>query len=233
MKSANTSATDAPHGSIETILSASPHCACGPMRSVGAVSVRSARWPRVRLPAATASARYTPYEPEWVPMTLRCPRLAVVPTTGPRAAAVGAPQRIGGAPLGPWPGWDVRRMCFAPDGPGVSEVMHCFHEPEGSIGLQAQAHVHVVVQHPVDADRRRFTAVRHEAQRFVQRDGRGVGRIRGEVELADAVGFAGVRDHRLQQAASEAAAAVRLGDEDAPHEALVLQLAHLLAVPGG
>jgi hypothetical protein len=26
---------------------------------------------------------------------------------------------------------------------------------------------------------------------------------------------------------------VRVGDEDAPHEALVLQLAHLLAVPGG
>src|SRR5256714_607477 len=159
------------------------------------------------------------------------------PTTGPRAAALGAPQWIAGAPLGPWPGWDVRRMCFAPAVPGVSEAMDCFHEPEDEpeapIGLQAQAHVHIVVQHAVDADGGRFTAVSHEAQRLVERDGRRVGGVRGEVELPDAVGVAGVRDHGLQPAAAEAAAAVRVGDEHAPHEALVLQLAHLLAVPGG
>ena len=59
------------------------------MRSVGAVFVRSARWPRVRLPAATASARYTPYEPECVPITLRWLRLVVEPTTGPRSTAGG------------------------------------------------------------------------------------------------------------------------------------------------
>src|SRR5438067_10082797 len=119
---AKTSATDAPHGSMETMRPASPHCGYGPMRSVGAVSVRSARWPRGRLPAATASARYTPYEPEWVPMTLRWLRLTVVPTTGPRSAALGAPQRMAGALVAPWPGCEVRRMCFAP-GPGISEAM--------------------------------------------------------------------------------------------------------------
>jgi hypothetical protein len=43
-------------------------------------------------PDATASARYTLYEPLWVPITLRCERLVVVPTTGPRSVAVAAPQ---------------------------------------------------------------------------------------------------------------------------------------------
>src|ERR1700704_695714 len=118
MKSENTSATEAPQGSMDTILVASPHRGYGPIRSVGEVLVRSARWPLRRLPAATASARYTPYDPECVPMTLRWLRLTVVPTTGPRSAAVGAPQRMAGAPLAPcWPGWDVSRMCRAPGVP--------------------------------------------------------------------------------------------------------------------
>ena len=67
------------------------------MTSVGAVLVRSALCSRDSAPAATASARYTLYEPLCVPITLRWARLVVVPTTGPRSAAVGAPQRIGGA----------------------------------------------------------------------------------------------------------------------------------------
>jgi hypothetical protein len=55
----------------------------------------------------------------------------VVPTTGPRSAAVGAPQRIAGAPLAPWTGWDVSRMCplgLGPVVPLISEPMHCFRQ---------------------------------------------------------------------------------------------------------
>ena len=79
------------------------------MVSVGAVLVRSALCSRLRAPAATASALYTLYEPLWVPMTLRCARVVVVPTTGPRCVAVAAAQWIGRepAPLA----WEVRRMC--------------------------------------------------------------------------------------------------------------------------
>ncbi len=88
------------------------------MVSVGAVSVRSARWPRERAPAATASARYTLYEPLCVPITLRCARALVVPTTGPRSAGSAAPQRIAGAPVPP--ACEVRRMC---PGAGLSGDM--------------------------------------------------------------------------------------------------------------
>src|SRR5438045_1120785 len=212
---------------MATILSASPHCTYGPIRSVGAVSVRSARWPRGRLPAATASARYTPYEPECVPITLRWLRLTVVPTIGPRSSAVGAPHWIAGARLGPWPGWEVRRMCLPP---GVSEPMDCAASGgRAPIGLQPQAHVHVVVQRAVHADRGGLAAVHDEAERLVQRHRAGVGGIGGEVQLADAVGAARERDHGFEQAARQAASTMRLGHEHAPHEALVLQLAPLLA----
>jgi hypothetical protein len=47
----------APNGSSETMRSASNQAGCGPMLSVGIVSVRSARWARFSEPAATASAR--------------------------------------------------------------------------------------------------------------------------------------------------------------------------------
>src|SRR3954470_9154888 len=78
------------------------------MMSVGAVLVRSALCSRLRAPAATASARYTLYEPLCVPITLRWARLVVVPTIGPRSAGVAAPHWMGRAP---WPpAWDVRRM---------------------------------------------------------------------------------------------------------------------------
>src|SRR5881409_3530332 len=100
----------APQGSMETMRSGSAHCGCGPIRSVGAVLVRSARWPRSSAPAATASARYTPYEPECAPITLRWLRLVVLPTTGPRSAGSPAPQCNAGAPVAPWPGCDVSRM---------------------------------------------------------------------------------------------------------------------------
>src|SRR6476659_4407786 len=94
---ANTSATMAPHGSMLTILPGSLHWGNGPMTSVGVVSVRSALCSRDNAPAATASARYTLYEPLCVPITLRWARLVGVPMSGPRSVAVGAPQRIGGA----------------------------------------------------------------------------------------------------------------------------------------
>ena len=55
--SRKTSATTAPNGSSETMRSASNHDGCGPMVSVGRVSVRSARCARFSEPAATASAR--------------------------------------------------------------------------------------------------------------------------------------------------------------------------------
>ncbi|MNT05284.1 hypothetical protein D3C72_1398990 [compost metagenome] len=84
------------------------HCGYGPMTSVGAVLVRSALCSRFRAPAATASARYTLYEPLCVPITLRCARLVVVPTTGPRSVAVAAPQWMGSAPKPP--ACEVRRM---------------------------------------------------------------------------------------------------------------------------
>src|SRR6476620_1495990 len=87
----------APHGSRLTILPGSLHWGNGPMTSVGVVSVRSALCSRDNAPAATASARYTLYEPLCVPITLRWARLVVVPMSGPRSVAVGAPQRIGGA----------------------------------------------------------------------------------------------------------------------------------------
>src|SRR5262245_63500276 len=87
----------APHGSRLTILPASPHWGNGPMTSVGDVPVRSALCSRDSAPAATASARYTLYDPLCVPITLRWARLVVVPMSGPRTAAVDAPQRIGGA----------------------------------------------------------------------------------------------------------------------------------------
>src|SRR3954471_21982030 len=78
------------------------------MMSVGAVLVRSALCSRLRAPAATASARYALYEPLCVPITLRCARLVVVPTTGPRSAGVAAPHWMGSEP---WPPeWEVRRM---------------------------------------------------------------------------------------------------------------------------
>ncbi len=48
------------------------------------------------------------YEPLCVPITLRWARLVVVPTTGPRSDAVGAPQRIGKAPTPPL--CEVNRM---------------------------------------------------------------------------------------------------------------------------
>src|SRR4051812_49857496 len=78
------------------------------MMSVGAVLVRSALGSRLGAPAATASARYTLYEPLCVPITLRCARLVVVPTIGPRSAGVGAPHWSGSAP---WPpACEVSRM---------------------------------------------------------------------------------------------------------------------------
>ena len=64
----------------------SPHCRCGSITSAGVVSVRSARWPRESFPAATASARYTPHDPLWVPIMFRCARVVVCPT-GPRSTA--------------------------------------------------------------------------------------------------------------------------------------------------
>ena len=90
--------TTAPQGSRLTILPGSLHCGYGPISSVGAVLVRSALCCRDKAPAATASARYTLYEPLWVPMTLRWLRWVVVPTTGPRSPGVAAPQRMGSAP---------------------------------------------------------------------------------------------------------------------------------------
>src|SRR6476620_4569903 len=48
------------------------------------------------------------YDPLWVPTTLRWARFVVVPTTGPRSAAVGAPQWIGREPTPPL--CDVNRM---------------------------------------------------------------------------------------------------------------------------
>ena len=48
-----------------------------------------------------------------MPITLRCARLMVVPITGPRSAAVGAPQWIGSAPKPPL--CDVSRMWPAAD----------------------------------------------------------------------------------------------------------------------
>src|SRR5206468_11686678 len=64
-------------------------------------------------------------------MTLRWLRLSVVPTTGPRSTALAAPHAIAGAPLVPWPGCEVRRMCLAGEVlPGTSEELmqapdHC------------------------------------------------------------------------------------------------------------
>src|ERR1700722_13140769 len=87
----------APHGSRLTMVAGSLHWGNGPRTWVGAVSVRSALCSRDNAPAATASARYTLYEPLCVPITLRWARVEVVPMSGPRSAAVGAPQRIGGA----------------------------------------------------------------------------------------------------------------------------------------
>ena len=55
--SPKTSATIAPKGSRETIRPASDHCGYGPIRSVGVVSVRSARCRGSSAPDATASAR--------------------------------------------------------------------------------------------------------------------------------------------------------------------------------
>jgi hypothetical protein len=55
-------------------------------------------------------------------MTLRCERLTVVPTIGPRSAALDAPQATGGvAPAaGAAPeGCDVRRMCRSEDLPAA------------------------------------------------------------------------------------------------------------------
>ena len=63
-------------------------------------------------PAATASARYTPYEPLCVPMTLRWLRLVVLPITGPRSCGSALPHSIGRRAPRPRPGCDVRRMCF-------------------------------------------------------------------------------------------------------------------------
>src|SRR3954469_25232966 len=84
------------------------------MMSVGAVLVRSALCSRLRAPAATASARYTLYEPLCVPITLRCARLVVVPTIGPRSAGVGAPHWSGSAP---WPpACEVSRMWRGAEG---------------------------------------------------------------------------------------------------------------------
>src|SRR3954452_18410511 len=78
------------------------------MTCVGAVSVRSALCSRDNAPAATASARYTLYDPLCVPIPLRWARLVVVPMSGPRSVAVGAPQRITGASKPPLS--DVRRI---------------------------------------------------------------------------------------------------------------------------
>ena len=58
------------------------------------VPVSPAVEPRIPavMPEATASARYTAYEPACVPMALRCAALVRLASTGPRSAAVGAPQ---------------------------------------------------------------------------------------------------------------------------------------------
>jgi hypothetical protein len=117
---ANTEATTCPQGSIETILAGSAHCGCGPTRSAGAVSVRSGRWSRCSAPEATARARYTAYAPAWVPMALRCAMSVRLAITGPRPAAVGAPQWISWAGARPWPlgcedrtMWSEVRLCMS------------------------------------------------------------------------------------------------------------------------
>ncbi len=82
------------------------------MGCVGEVFVRSGFFSGSRAPAATATARYTEYEPACVPMTLRCALLVTVPMSGPRTAGSSAPHTTG-IGLGPCPsGCDVSWMVF-------------------------------------------------------------------------------------------------------------------------
>src|SRR3954451_22478461 len=86
------------------------HCGCGPTGSAGAVSVRSGFFSGSSAPAATATARYTEYDPEWVPMALRWAGLVTVAMIGPRSIGSAAPQRMG-IGCGPCrPGWEVREI---------------------------------------------------------------------------------------------------------------------------
>src|SRR4051812_12013830 len=102
-----------------TMRPGSVHCGYGPITSVGEVFVRSALCSRFSAPAATASARYTLYDPLCVPMTLRWARVVVVPTRGPRSSGVAAPQLMGSAPKPP--ACEVSRMCR---GPGEGDDMN-------------------------------------------------------------------------------------------------------------
>src|SRR6185503_708906 len=66
------------------------------------------------------------------PITLRCARLVVVPTTGPRSAALAAPHWIGSAPMPP--ACEVRRMCGR-CGEEEAGVVEAGAEGEGSEGF--------------------------------------------------------------------------------------------------
>ncbi len=57
-----------------------------------------------------ATARYTAYEPEWVPITLRFSGSVSEPMTGPRSCGLAAPHWMGTGG-GPWPpGCEVSLM---------------------------------------------------------------------------------------------------------------------------
>src|SRR5258706_2416628 len=70
-------------------------------------------------------------------MTLRWLRLVVVPTTGPRSAAVAAAQWMGSAP---WPpACEVRRMCWEEGGAEESESEEGAEGEEGAGAEEACA----------------------------------------------------------------------------------------------
>ena len=104
------SATRWPQGSSPTIRMGSLHCGNGPMVAAGWVLVRSGRRIGSSAPEDTASARYTAYDPPWLPITLRSCGRDTVPMIGPRSRAVAAPQKMGKFCLAPGTGCDVRRM---------------------------------------------------------------------------------------------------------------------------
>src|SRR5688572_1582186 len=122
------------------------------MRLVGEVLVRSGRRSGSSAPAATATARYTEYEPACVPITLRWPLLVPLPTSGRLCIGSSAPQTIGTG-CGPCErAWVVSTMALGCFFFGRIVLMASFLTPSPQLVLSSRHPVRVRRQRPLGGD---------------------------------------------------------------------------------